>query len=74
MPGRTRRPIEPRRVGHKSTGGTLYSIPEPVDPVGNAPSLTFNTVALASHFTRELSNTALVNFALRRRTQVNAGG
>ncbi len=27
------------RVAHKSTGGTLQSIPEPVDPVGN-PSTT----------------------------------
>jgi hypothetical protein len=34
-------------VAHKSTGGTLTSIPEPVDPVGNAsPHLTNNTVAL----------------------------
>ena len=37
------------RVAHKSTGGILHSIPEPVDPVGNAPSnlrlLTSNTVA-----------------------------
>jgi len=41
----TRNQTEPRRVAHKSTGGTLHSIPEPVDPVGNAPSLTFNTVA-----------------------------
>jgi hypothetical protein len=37
-------------VAHKSTGGTLTSIPEPVDPVGNAsPHLTNNTVALLSH-------------------------
>ena len=41
----TRNQTEPRRVAHKSTGGVLHSIPEPVDPVGNAPSLTFNTVA-----------------------------
>jgi len=34
-------------VAHKSTGGTLTSIPEPVDPVGNASHrLTNNTVAL----------------------------
>jgi hypothetical protein len=34
-------------VAHKSTGGTLTSIPQPVDPVGNAsPHLTNNTVAL----------------------------
>jgi hypothetical protein len=33
-------------VAHKSTGGTLQSLPEPVDPVGNAPDyLTFKTVA-----------------------------
>jgi hypothetical protein len=36
-----------RRVAHKSTGGILHSIPEPVDPVGNAPALFFNTVALS---------------------------
>jgi hypothetical protein len=34
MSGMTRNQIEPRRVAHKSTGGTLHSIPEPVDPVG----------------------------------------
>jgi hypothetical protein len=34
MPGRTRKQIELRRVAHKSTGGTLHSIPEPVGPVG----------------------------------------
>ncbi len=35
-----------RRVAHKSTGGILLSLPEPVDPVGNAPDrLTPNTVA-----------------------------
>jgi hypothetical protein len=33
-------------VAHKSTGGTLQSLPEPVDPAGNAPDyLTFKTVA-----------------------------
>jgi hypothetical protein len=32
---------------HKSTGGILKPIREPVDPVGNAPNhLTSNTVAL----------------------------
>ncbi len=32
-------------VAHKSTGGTLQSLPVPVDPVGNAPDyLTFKTV------------------------------
>ncbi len=36
-----------RPVVHKSTGGILPKIPEPVDPVGNAPRhLTPNTVAL----------------------------
>jgi hypothetical protein len=35
-------------VAHKSTGGTLQSLPEPVDPVGDAPDyLTFKTVAPA---------------------------
>ncbi len=35
-----------RRVTHKSTGGILKHLPEPVDPVGNAPNyLTTNTVA-----------------------------
>lgn len=33
------------RVVHKSAGGMLTSIPEPVDLVGTAPSLTSNTVA-----------------------------
>ena len=33
-------------VVHKSTGGTLQSLPEPVDPVGDVPNyLTFKTVA-----------------------------
>jgi len=30
-------------LAHKSTGGIPLSLPEPVDPVGNA--LTLNTVA-----------------------------
>ena len=34
------------RVAHKSTGGRLPAIPAPVDPVGNTPLLTPNTVAL----------------------------
>jgi hypothetical protein len=34
-----------RRVVHKSTSGILPSIPEPVDPVGNAAPLKSNTVA-----------------------------
>jgi hypothetical protein len=36
------------RVVHKSTGGILPSIPEPVDTVGNAAPLKSNTVALVS--------------------------
>ena len=37
-------------VAHKSTGGTLQSLPEPVDPVGDAPDyLTFKTVAERGH-------------------------
>ena len=37
----------PQVVAHKSTGGMLNSIPQPVDPVGNASDrLTNNTVAL----------------------------
>lgn len=37
-------------VAHKSTGGTLQSLPEPVDPVGDAPDyLTFKTVAPLRH-------------------------
>jgi hypothetical protein len=41
-----RRRLSHQRVAHKSTGGMLLSIPEPVDPVGNPPShLTSNTVA-----------------------------
>ena len=37
--------LKSRRVVHKSTGGMLNSIPAPVDPVGNAPSSSLNTVA-----------------------------
>jgi hypothetical protein len=33
------------RVVHKSTGGVPPSIPQPVDPVGNAAPLKPNTVA-----------------------------
>jgi hypothetical protein len=42
----TLKTIKKRRVVHKSTGGTFNSIPEPVDPVGNAPSTPHHTVAL----------------------------
>src|SRR5713226_7297592 len=46
MPGRQRPgKLNRRRVVHKSTGGMLNSIPAPVDPVGNAPSSSLNTVA-----------------------------
>src|SRR5260370_40599737 len=37
--------LKSRRVVHKSTGGMLNPIPAPVDPVGNAPSSSLNTVA-----------------------------
>jgi hypothetical protein len=40
-----RKQLTGRRVVHKSTGGILPSIPEPVDPVGNAAPLKSNTVA-----------------------------
>jgi hypothetical protein len=36
------------RVVHKSTGGTLHPLPEPVDLVGNAAPLLSNTVAHAT--------------------------
>src|SRR5713226_5473840 len=46
MPGRQRPgKLNRRRVVHKSTGGMLNSIPAPVDPVGNVPSSSLNTVA-----------------------------
>ena len=41
-----RKQLTGRGVFHKSTGGILPSIPEPVDPVGNAAPLKSNTVAL----------------------------
>jgi hypothetical protein len=37
MRGCTRKKLDRPSVAHKSTGGVLHSIPEPVDPVGNAP-------------------------------------
>jgi hypothetical protein len=41
-------------VAHKSTGGTLQALPEPVDPVGDAPDyLTFKTVAPLHHPVRQ---------------------
>ena len=50
MPGPQRlKKLKGRRVVHKSTGGTLHAIPQPVDPVGNAPSSPFNTVAHPPH-------------------------
>jgi hypothetical protein len=56
MSGRERlKNLKSRRVVHKSTGGTLRAVPEPVDLVGNAPSS--NTVAhLASPFQGEESD------------------
>ena len=39
------RSLKSARVVHKSTGGTLPAIPQPVDPVGNPPPLISNTVA-----------------------------
>ena len=42
-----RKQLTGRRVVHKSTGGILPSIPEPVDAVGNAAPLKSNTVALS---------------------------
>jgi hypothetical protein len=48
VPGQHLKKLNARRVVHKSTGGMLNSIPEPVGLVGNAPSsLTSNTVALS---------------------------
>jgi hypothetical protein len=39
-------PAAPRRAVHQSTGGTLPPIPQPVDPVDDAPPLlTPHTVA-----------------------------
>ena len=44
-------------VAHKSTGGTLQSLPEPVDPVGDAPDyLTFKTVAPLHHPVTQFSD------------------
>ena len=44
-----RKQLTGRRVVHKSTGGILPSIPEPVDPVGNAAPLKSKTVALVGN-------------------------
>ena len=35
-------------VAHKSTGGTLQSLPEPVDPVGDAPDYLTSRQSLRS--------------------------
>ena len=43
-----RKQLTRRRVVHKSTGGILPSVPEPVDAVGNASLLKSNTVALSA--------------------------
>jgi hypothetical protein len=43
-----------KSVAHESTGGTLASIPMPVDPVGNAPDcLTLQTVASLQRAVRQ---------------------
>ena len=39
------RSLKSARVVHKSTGGTLPAIPQPVHPVRNPPPLISNTVA-----------------------------
>jgi hypothetical protein len=52
-----------KRVVHESTGGTLASLPKPVDPVGNTPDrLTLQTVAplqRAVHFEPPLLSAAV---------------
>lgn len=58
-------------VAHKSTGGTLQSLPEPVDPVGDAPDyLTFKTVAPLRHPVPEFSDV----FSRVRRIALCDGG
>jgi hypothetical protein len=47
-----RKQLTGRRVVHKSIGGILPSVPEPVDPVGNAARLKSNTVALTTFIDR----------------------
>ncbi len=62
MPGQHLKKLNTRRVVHKSTGGMLNSIPEPVGLVGNAPSsLTSNTVALSIWWREGLKENRAVN-------------
>ena len=49
-----RKQLTRRRVVHKSTGGILPSVPEPVDAVGNAAPLKSNPVALSATIPRYL--------------------
>ena len=77
MSGTSRTHVERRRVVHKSTGGTLHSIPEPVDPVGNAPYLTFNTVARVEgglDIARALTTNTLAVFGTVRQADSERGG
>ena len=56
-----RKQLRGRRVVHKSIGGILPSVPEPVDAVGNASLLKSNTVApSASEELPPLSDTTLL--------------
>ena len=50
-----RKQLTRRRVVHKSTGGILPSVPEPVDAVGNASLLKSNTVAVLDEVESEVS-------------------
>jgi len=50
-----RKQLTGRRVVHKSIGGILPSVPEPVDPVGNAARLKSNTVAVLDEVESEVS-------------------
>jgi hypothetical protein len=69
-------------VAHKSTGGTLQSLPEPVDPVGDAPDyLTFKTVAPLRHsvldvgyFLRSLPEICAYRTNLHRRLTMTVPG
>jgi hypothetical protein len=57
-------------VAHKSTGGTLQSLPEPVDPVGDAPDyLTFKTVAPL----RQPVCTSCLHFGEREKIRAKCG-
>lgn len=54
-------------VAHKSTGGMLNAIPQPVDPVGNASDrLTNNTVALPDQETVDkiMAQTGVFSFLM----------